>query len=218
VRRPRAAVLLGVTAVALVLASCSDPEKGEARPADTTEPAPATSDERPTTSSDSGEDDLPSNGAPKVENPIDVSEFEQQPCRMLTDEQVRQAGLVPPGAPGEGAYAPACDWRNRESGANLNTQFGDPSRRGLSAGYAANEAGKFDLWLELDPVDGFPAVAFGLRDLRQSGECTIMVGTSDEVTFQLSVELSEAKRGKADPCEAAAQVAALSLQTMKANS
>lgn len=216
-RRPPTVVLLGVVALALALVGCSDDEPGTARPVDTREPASTTNDEPPSTSSGSNGDDLPSNGAPAVENPIDAAEFEQQPCRMLTDEQARQAGLVPPGEPGEGAFAPACNWRNRESGAYLNTQFGDPGRQGLSAIYAANEAERYDVWLELDPIDGFPAVVAGGLDLRDRGECTIVVGTSDEVTFQLKVTLSEANIGETDPCEAAAQVAALALQTIKAD-
>lgn len=214
-RRPGAAVLLGVVALALALVGCSDNEPGTALPVDTRAPASTTGDEPPTTSSGSSEDDLPSNGAPEVENPIDASEFERQPCRMLTDEQVRDAGLVPPAKPGDGAFAPACSWRNRESGAYLNTQFGDPGGRGLSAVYAANDAGRIDVWMELDPIEGFPAVVIDRRP--DSGDCVIVVGTSDEVTFQLSVTLSEAKVGQTDPCEAAALIAALALQTMKAD-
>ncbi|MGH3481511.1 MAG: DUF3558 family protein, partial [Nocardioidaceae bacterium] len=81
--------------LAVALAGCSDREPGQAQPVDTGGPTSTSSDEPPDTSS-SGEDELPSNGAPEVENPIDASEFEQQPCRMLTDAQARQAGLVPP--------------------------------------------------------------------------------------------------------------------------
>ncbi|MGB3442313.1 MAG: DUF3558 domain-containing protein [Actinophytocola sp.] len=217
-RHSRAVILLGITTLALALASCSDSQAGTPRPERDTGESTTTSEEVPTTSSGSGEDDLPANGAPKVENPIDVAKFEQQPCLALTDDQVRQAGLVPPGEQGEGAFGPSCNWRNRESGANINLQVGDPGRRGLTAVYAGNEAGKFDLWIKLEPIEGFPAVVADIRDLRDSGECPITVGTSDEVTFSLSAKLSDAKIGKTDPCDAAVQVTALVLQTMKANS
>lgn len=213
-RRPGAAVLL-VVALALALVGCTDTEAGMALPVDTSAPASATADEpSPTTS---GVDDLPSNGAPEVANPIDASEFERQPCRMLTDAQAGQAGVVPPGQPGQGAVAPSCTWRNRESGAKVNIQFDDESRRGLSGAYAANDAGRYEVWLELPSIEGFPAVAADPLDLRDNGECPILVGTSDEVTFQLSVTLSRAKVGQTDPCEAAALIAALALQTMKAD-
>lgn len=213
-RRPRTAVSLGIATLALVLASCSDSEAGTPRPEDTGESTSTTSDEPPTTSSTPGDGDLPAYGAPRVENPIDTSEYEQQPCRMLTDEQARQAGLVPPGELGQGAVAPSCTWRNRESGANVNIQFDNSSRQGLSGAYGANEVGKYDLWLVLPPIEGFPAVVADIRDLRDTGECPILVGTSDEVTFQLSAKLSDAKVGKTDPCDAAVQVTTLALQTV----
>lgn len=213
-RRPLTTVLLGVAALTVALASCSDSEAGTPRPGDTDAPTSTTSDEPPTTSSSPGDGDLPAYGAPSVDNPIDSSEFEQQPCRMLTDGQVRQAGLVPPGEPDQGAVAPSCTWRNRDSGANVNIQFDNSSRQGLSGAYGANEAGKYDLWLVLPPIKGFPAVVVDIRDLRDTGECPILVGTSDEVTFQLSAKLSDAMVGKTDPCDAAVQVTELALQTM----
>ena len=42
-----------------------------------------------------------------------------------------------------------------------------------------------------------------------------MVGLSDELSFEVDLRLPEDNIGKEDPCEAAAEVAAMAVQTMK---
>lgn len=204
---PILAVLL---AAAALIAGCTSGEPGDPRPAESTTPS---ADETPSLHA-TDDDDLPSHGAPGVDDPIDTAEFEQDPCRILADAQVQQAGLTPPGKTEQGAVAPACAWQNLESGARLGIQFENSTRLGLSGAYQTHESDPYGLWLELPAIDGYPAVAASTTDRRANGECTIIVGTSNEVTFDLAVALSKSKIGQADPCDAAQQVAGLALETM----
>lgn len=204
---PTLAILLTV----VVMAGCTNDEAGDPTPVDTT--TSTTDDEPPSNSVD--EEELPSDGAPAVTDPLDTDAFEQDPCRMLTDAQVEQAGLIPPGESGEGATAASCAWRNRTTNSSARVQFEVESRRGLSAAYRANADGEYDLWDEVPDIAGYPAVIADITDGRASGDCAIVVGTSDEVTLDLAVTLSASKVGEVDPCDAAQEVAELALQTMK---
>ena len=207
-----AASAVAILLASVLVAGCSDGEAGDPTPADTTN---ATTDSGSSSSSSNGETDLPSDGAPAVTDPLDTTAFEQDPCQMLTDSQIEQAGLIPPGEPGEGATAASCAWRNRTTNSSARVQFEVATHRGLSAAYQANDNSEYDLWEELPGIAGYPAVIADIRDNRAKGDCAIIVGTSDEVTFDLAVTLSADKVGQVNPCDAAQQVAELALETMQ---
>ena len=93
-------------------------------------------------------------------------------------------------------------------------QFFLPNNRGLSAAY--EHKGDYDLWLELPPIEGYPAVVADNRDGRGvDGYCTVWVGVTDSLEFQVSGTVSRAKRGQVDPCEPTQLAAKLMLQTLK---
>ena len=87
---------------------------------------------------------------------------------------------------------------------------------GLSAEYRANNDGKWAYFDELPPIDGLPAVARDISDDRENGGCPVVVGVSDELTFEVDLQLSQSNVGEKEPCEVAADVAGMAVETMKA--
>jgi hypothetical protein len=199
--------MLGGVAVCALVAGCSGSSGGN--------PVPTTGNQNPTGSSgaSSGGDDLPSHGAPKVQNPLDTTAFHQQPCRVLTADQLPVLGLDAPGEQRDGVGAPECNWNNRSTGASLGMQFELANSGGLSTLY--ERRAERDLWLELPPIEGFPAVAASARDSRSQGRCTVVVGVTDSLEFSVGATLSRAKQGQIDPCEPTQLAAKLILQTLK---
>jgi hypothetical protein len=159
---------------------------------------------------------LPSDGAPKVKNPLEVSRFEQNPCLSLTQAQVQALNLGPQGTPREAPLGQACTWTNTESQGFLDIAFLGKDPRGLSATYKANKDGRWAYFVEYPDIEGFPAVASDQRDERKSGSCILEVGVSDKLSFHVGIRLSRANVGQKDPCDVAAQVAGMALKTMKA--
>ena len=92
----------------------------------------------------------------------------------------------------------------------------DKNPRGISAMYEAEEDQKLAFFEPMDEIDGYPAVAYGVLDNREDGECSVVIGTSDDIAFEIVLHLSAKNVGKKEPCETAAMVAGKVLQTMKA--
>jgi hypothetical protein len=209
-----AAGLVGV----VVLAGCTSTGPGRAEPAPADSPKPQSTASAPPTSGSAtpSEDGLPSDGAPKVKNPLNTSRFQQNPCLALTAAQAQDLNVGTAGEQRQGPLGQACNWSNSETGGNADLQFGDKSPRGLSAVYRANKAGKYVYFVELPEIEGHPAVAFHIVDRRDKGECAVAVGVADRLSFQLALSLSRANIGQKDPCEVTVQVAGMMLRTMKA--
>jgi hypothetical protein len=109
----------------------------------------------------------------------------------------------------------ACEWNNPNGTGSATIHFSDKDPRGLSAVYQANEDGKYAYFDVLPPIEGYPAVASDVIDDRDGGRCIVAVGVSDEVTFEALITLSLENIGNKDPCQSAAMVAGMALQTMK---
>jgi hypothetical protein len=175
-----------------------------------------------TPTSQSGEndgsgDDLPYAGAPAVTDPLDTEQFQQDPCRALTTAQTDNFNVGSPGRLRDGGLGKACEFRGKaDRGALVEIASLDENPRGVSAVYGADEDGKLAFFKPLDPIEGYPAVAYGVLDDRANGECSVVIGTSDEIAFEVVLRLSTKNIGKKEPCETAAMVAGEVLQTMKA--
>lgn len=194
----------------VVIAGCTTVSPGE--------PVPATStaiSDSPAPSSTSIGQKLPYAGAPKVGDPLDTSRFQQDPCQALTKEQTQPLGLPPSGTPRDMPLGNACEWLNRDSTGSATVHFLDRNPYGLSAEYQAHKDGKTAFFVELAPIEGYPAVATGATDGRDQGWCTVVVGVSDKISFEVPITLALDSIGKTDPCEVAAKVAGLALQTMR---
>jgi Protein of unknown function (DUF3558) len=178
-------------------------------------PLPDPSTETSTNSQPNSGEDLPSDGAPKVEKPLDVSHFEENPCEVLTSDDAHTLNVPPNGESGEVAFGKSCNWRNKETRGSVRVQFYSSIKRGLSAVYEEAKELKFPYFERIDDIDGQPAVAFDTKSEKPTGFCTVAVGVSDQLAFDVLLYLSDGNVGKTQPCDKAAQVAGMMMKTMR---
>jgi uncharacterized protein DUF3558 len=201
--------LLLLSASLLTITACT--------PQTTGTPSPSSSTLGQTSSSGSA-DEVPGPGVPKVENPIDVSHFQQAPCDALTANQVDSllGQGVSPKSDLKGQAGPECFWHSPNvSQAGVGVIFTNADKLGLTSVYAARGT-KYPFFKPLEPVDGYPLVAYdGEGDQSAKGRCTVAVGASDTQAIDISVAQSEENIGK-DPCVAARDVAGKVLANLKA--
>jgi len=213
-----AALLLGLLSLAIA-ASCTTTSGGSPEPTSTSSDTTVeTTDSTPPSSGSEGPEDreLPYAGAPKVDNPLDTTRYQQDPCQALTPTQAEELNVNTPGEPHDGGLGNACEFRGTsDRRALVDVASLDEYPFGLSASYQANEDGKYDFFDELGLIEGYPAVALAAADDRPNGGCGVDVGVSDEIAFNVVIELSTANVGEKDPCETAAMVVGMVLRTMK---
>jgi hypothetical protein len=198
------ASLLGIA----IVSACTISSEGEPRPVDSTGSM--------TSSSSGNGEELPFAGAPKVNDPLDTSRYEKDPCLSLTSAQAQSLNLPPTGTFNEATLTVGCTWLNTQTRGEVNIDFIVDDPRGLSPEYQANRSGKWEFFEELPTIEGYPAVARAGIDSRDDGTCTVVVGVADDMAFASSVQLSLANIENGDPCKKAAEVAGLALQTMEA--
>lgn len=206
-RSPLAVIVLGLA----VVSACTTQSPGEPQPATTVE------ETSPPGSSSPGEDgSLPFAGAPKVDDPLDTSRYEQDPCLSLTASQTGPLNLPSVGTiDNKVALGIGCNWFNEETRGEVSIRFLVDDPRGLSPEYEANNQGKREVFEKLPEIEGYPAVIRTTSDHQEIGHCTVVVGVADDMAFESVVQLSQSNVGKKDPCEVAVEVAGLALQTMK---
>jgi len=210
--RNRPSMLFVGLLMVMLASGCTTTSQGEPGPATTKSVETGTTSSSET---DQANEELPTDGAPAVPNPIDTTTFQQTPCQMLTPAQSEELNVGSAGEPYDEALGNGCEWANKETRGRAKIAFLDKDPRGLSALYRADKEGKWAYFEELPPIEGFPAVIRDIVDRRPEGNCTVIVGVSDEIAFGTILELSQANVGKKDPCEVGAQVAGMALQTMK---
>jgi Protein of unknown function (DUF3558) len=195
------------------VSACTTTSHGD--PRSTNSPTETSSNPGPQPS-DSGEDELPFAGAPKVTNPLDTSRYEKDPCKSLTTAQAQSLSLPPTGKINDKvALSSACEWINSDTRGRIMISFLVDDPRGLSPEYAAKNRGAWEFFEELPKIEGYPAIARNNPDDRDIGRCTVVVGVADDMVFAVDLQLSQVNVGIEDPCEVAADVAGLALQTMK---
>lgn len=200
-----------VACLLYLVASCTTTSQGEPTPATTSGASTASSTAPP-----NSEDDLPSHGAPKVDDPLDTRRFQEDPCLALTTEQAQdELNLPPRGEPEDIALGKGCKWFNPNTRGQVNIGFLTGNDRGLSGFYAANQRGEYPYFIELPAIEGFPAIASDIIDSRSTGYCIVVVGVTDQLTVDFALQLSQANVGKREPCTYAAEVAGKALRTMK---
>jgi hypothetical protein len=213
--RKRRSALLATFLIVVVVAGCTTTSEGSP------EPVPTTDRPAETTSANGGPEDreLPYAGAPAVDNPLDTTRYQRDPCQALTAAQAQELNVRTPGEPYDDSLGKSCHFAGKsDAQARVDVGFFDQYPFGLSATYQAHEDGKYDFFNPLPPIEGYPAVARAGTDDRDDGACAVEVGTSDEISFEIALRLSAANVGTLDPCDTAAMVAGMVLQTMKADS
>jgi hypothetical protein len=211
VRRTVLACAAALTVVSV--AGCgSDTRQGSPSGADPTQDSSST---RTSTSAVTAA--LPHSGAPKVANPLPAPVFAGDPCTdALTPEQVKLAlGVNTPGTAGQSPLGRKCTWRNQANGSSAVVSYDTRTNEGLSGSYR-NIKPHATIWRELPLIQGFPAVAAVTPDGGPPDEfCQVSVGLADNLAVDISVLLSDTKKGTADPCEGAARVADMAVTNLR---
>ena len=210
-RRTAIALLVAVPAVAgITSCSASDPQPPQ------NDSQPRATESTPPQAGGTGAA-LPHSGAPKVSAPLPASVLTGDPCtEALTAEQGEAAGgVTAPGEPSQHAIGPKCDWSNQKNHSLAAVTYGTKTGEGLSATYE-NAKPQAVVWRELPLVQGFPAVAAVTRlGGRPEEFCQVTVGVADNLSFDVGVFLSDAKKGKTDPCDGAARVADMVMTNLR---
>jgi hypothetical protein len=198
--------LLLVLAVLAVATGCTVTSEGTPRP---------TSSDSANTETSADSEALPSDGAPKVENPLDVSHFEENPCDALTSEDAKELNVPATGEQSGDAIGETCHWRNSQTRGFLSITFLSGEKRGLSSVYREAKEVKFPYFESIDDVEGHPAAAYSTAEEKATIDCAVAVGVTDQLAFIAHVALSDANIGQKDPCEMAAKAARMMMRTMR---
>ncbi|WP_436494423.1 DUF3558 domain-containing protein [Actinokineospora sp. HUAS TT18] len=205
--------LLPLIACVLTLASCTSESPGTPTAAPVTSTDDSTTAPSPTTKETSS-GDLPTDGAPKVNTPIEPGRFLKQPCPVFTEAQRKELGINA-GESLDGALGEGCKWRSNGGGL-LTLTFLEKNTKGLSAPYANNKTGAFK-YFDPTEIGGQPAVFASADDRRDQGQCLVIVGMSDKLIFNMFIEQSADKVSPDNkPCDVVARVAGMALTTIKA--
>ncbi|MGB3441835.1 MAG: DUF3558 domain-containing protein [Actinophytocola sp.] len=198
---------------AIGLAACTTTAAGNPIP-DQVKSGHAPTSEPPSTDENPPGDELPSDGAPKVENPLDVSHFEQNPCDALTPQQANTLNVEATGTRADTNFGNGCMWRNPETGGSAIISFLSKAKRGLSDTYRSNKNGEFKYFEPIDDIEGFPAVAWDTDSESPTNQCSVTVGITDQLSMQTLTELSSDNIGQKDPCEVGVTVTGEFLTTI----
>lgn len=203
-RLPLALALVGT----VVVSGCTVTSAGTPQPASSTQPS---SDAPPNAGGE-----LPSEGVPKVENPLDASHFEKHPCDALKPEDAKALNVPPDGEQQEGStLGEWCVWNNRDTNGSLGVYFFSGDKRGLSSVYQEAHTTGWAYFERIDDIEEHPAVAYIIKEHTPKDVCTVAVGLTDQLVFTADVSVSDANLGKADPCPLAAKAAGMMMRTMK---
>jgi Protein of unknown function (DUF3558) len=208
--RTRLPVLIAALTMA-VASGCTTTSAGTPSPDSSSSAGSQPSSDVPPPNSD---DDLPSDGAPQVETPLDVSHFEENPCDVLKPEDAQELNVPATGDQEEDALGKTCYWHNGQTQGMVTASFFSDEKRGLSSIYREAKGSEFPYFEAIEDIDGHPAVAFN-TDEKPVIDCTVAVGISDQLVFTARVDLSTANIDKTDPCEWAARVAGMMMETMQ---
>ena len=157
--------------------------------------------------------------APKVQTPLPATVLDGGPCdTALTMEQVVTfiGTSKAPQSDDSLPTGPVCTWANASgAGGQIETKIGG----GWSVAYR-NLKGNSDRW-EPTSLQGYPAVAATNRGEDQSttGQCDVTVGIRDDLSFAVSLTLSNNARERGvDSCGGAKDIANTVLTNLKGRS
>lgn len=141
---------------------------------------------------------LPYAGAPKVSKPVDVSEYAEKPCDVVTKRQQQTLSL--PEGKAVHDLVSSCRWKfdnTAKSGFELSVNF-ELTGKGLSLLYEKQKAGEADL-SGLQMVNGFPVIRYIDKKSHRRVDCGLVVGVSDKQVVGVDMV---SKATESDPCSA----------------
>lgn len=157
---------------------------------------------------------LPDSGAPKVERPLDTTQFEAKPCSVAPQAAQDKAGMEFRKAEAEmdSAFGPTCKWVYRQDGYGaISATFTAISDRGLSDIYDQR-----DEWVKFQEltIAGYPAVIYDDIERKAGGFCPLAVGVRDDQTYDVITSLGTENPNRNNPCEVAKAFATIAVKTM----
>ncbi len=207
----RLGIVVTLAAAVVTLASgCSDDDSSSKH-----------ADHRASSGADSSNGDKAFNGAPKVKSPLDTTAYQKDPCKVLSSEQLKTAGLTGPGT-SVSTPEPSCLWKvpnaSGNTGGTLTITFLTNAlpHEGIGSLYGSHAYQAFKVFEPFD-IQGYPAVVYDLRkDDRNKGQCKLAVGVTDEIAYEVKNSLdAPSTPGYADSCSGAKKAAEAALTTMK---
>ena len=181
-------VALAVVA-ALSLAACSSG-------GGSTSNTPSPSESAPDASSLAGYPAL------KVPAPLPTQELLSNPCSALTDTELKDVGLTPPGKITQGTPA-LCDWSSLSTTQNGVGVGAVPQNKGGISDIYAQRAKP--AYYQRIRASGYPGVFAAAEDLRSWGTCSAWVGITDQLAFTVVTSITTGPN-KAQPCATAQKV------------
>ncbi|MBE8521218.1 DUF3558 domain-containing protein [Amycolatopsis sp. H6(2020)] len=185
-----------------LLSACN----GTPKPPETATPTTAPS------SSASANSDVPA-----VPSPLPATALDGNPCESALDSSqiTHFLGQSTPAEPSETQLGPMCQWSSASgSGAGITVAYQTKSEQGIGLSYE-NVKPKAARWKPLDPIQGFPAVAYANFDNKRS--CVIVVGVTDKLAFSTALTLGDKSAAEGKDCfDAAPGVADTVLTNLKA--
>lgn len=164
---------------------------------------------------------------PQVQNPLDVSRFLSNPCRLVGPRIISDIGDFDPGEPdvdsdhAKNLLGPGCGWDSKDRTQDISLRIDTVHKahagkglKGIDGVYASKEDGMMDY---LQPIEfaghpGYPAAIAGSQEDIAAGDCTVYVGIANDLVYLASV-VNENSPDQA--CPAAQKVAAAVLDTLK---
>jgi hypothetical protein len=152
-----------------------------------------------------------------VDDPLSADVLDGSPCETaLTADQVSTfLGDSTRRSESDSQLGPVCNWSsNAGSGASIAMNYQTKSDQGLSLAYQ-NVHPTAARWKPLDPIQGFPAVAYATSNDKRA--CVVVVGVSDELAYPMALTLGDkaTSEGK-DSFDLGPQVADAVLTNLKA--
>lgn len=155
------------------------------------------------------------NEAPTVSDPLDLSEYLDKPCGLLSSDFVNELG----GSDTERSSSSdrddsgaSCAWELSDGGARIYIGIDSDNSGGLTAVYKNHDSGVFEYW-EPVTVSDYPGVFTDFTDDRPNGECNIEVGIREDRT--VSVTVGPLEDNPNESCPRAKQVAEEMIATLQ---
>lgn len=193
----------------MAMTSCTATEAGVATPGTITGSTSTTSTSEPTPD------------VPRVSDPLDASRYIADPCAVLTQAQLTSYGVSRTGRPDTTSASaehsgPSCLWFGQEVDNAIAVTWQTGNKNGLADTYSLQE--DFATWeyFEATEVDGYPAVFNNLAGDAEHGNCGLVVGISDTLTFYVLLQGHGKITGEAS-CNRVMQVATAVIQMLKEN-
>ncbi|WP_176968886.1 DUF3558 domain-containing protein [Amycolatopsis xylanica] len=183
-------------AVGLVLSGCSKTTPGNAATVPPSSPGTSASDP----------------AVPQVSDPLEVSKFEQDPCKALTADQARELASLATTNVTSGTAGPICGWRD---GDRNEIAFGFVHANGLADSYRNHQPDDPGYFVPVPSVAGYPGVFASISDGRPDGVCTLAVGVRNDVVMTVTSLMNSSSPYRKDPCPLVQRAAEAAIATIK---